>query len=205
MSAGSRRIALLPLKGFSRGKSRLATALPPVARARVVRELAERALAALRTLEERGRIGQILVLSGSPQVSAWARQGGAAVLEDAGSSSLARVVDRGLAHAAALGFDEALVLMGDLWEVAPEALAALCAAPPPAAVPDHHGTGTNALLTPLPAPAATAFGRPGSLALHRAAWGPALSVLHLPELARDLDLPADLRQARAREALPEDP
>lgn len=185
-------MALLPLKGFARGKTRLAPALPPVARARVVRILAERSLAALRGLEERGRIEEILVLSGAAPVSSWARQHGVLVLEDDTSTSLAQVVDRGLVHATELGFHEALVVMGDLWQVSAGALEELCRGEPPVAVPDHHGTGTNVLLTPLPAPAATAFGQPGSLARHRATWGPQLTVVEQPQLARDLDLPADL-------------
>ena len=187
-----RRVALVPIKGFDRGKSRLSAALPPVARARVARDLGTRALDALGGLHAGGHIDEIVVLTDSPAVSRWATERGWQPLRDGSARDLAQVVDQGLAHAEEHGFHEALVVMGDLWEVTVAALARLCAHPAPVAVPDHHGTGTNALLTALPPPGACSFGRPGSLALHLGTWGPGLAVLEVSELARDLDEPADL-------------
>ncbi len=192
-------MALVPIKGFERAKTRLSSAYPPVARARFARDLAERAIQALLGLREADEIADIVVLTDSEPVATWARSQGCRVCRDGAASGLAPAVDQGLQFAHEdLGATEALVLMADLAEVSTEALSRLLAHPAPVAAPDHHGTGTNALLTALPAPGPCSFGDPRSLALHRATWGAELSVVPIAELARDLDEPEDIISTTGR-------
>ncbi len=114
-----------------------------------------------------------------------------------GEGSLNRAVALGCRRAAALGADAALVLPADLPLLTPEAIARFLSAVGDAAVgvaPDRADMGTNALLLRPPSVLAPAFG-PDSFLRHRElarSHGLSLATVHVPELALDLDTPADL-------------
>ena len=187
--------ALVPQKDFARGKSRLSRTLSDAARASFARDVFEHVLGALR---QSGVLDGILVATDSPVVAAAARAHHADVQPDiAGATTLAHVIDAGLAELAARGAGTALVLMGDLPRLQPEDVRALVA---PAV--DHDlvivragdGTHTNALVVSPPDRLRTAFGRADSFAAHveaaRAA-GLRLCIVDNPRVAFDVDGPDD--------------
>jgi 2-phospho-L-lactate guanylyltransferase len=187
--------ALVPVKDFSRAKKRLSPALGPLERAALAEALARRAIAAARAC--RG-IDEVVVLSNDHAAAAWARSvEGVCSLSCHPDRDLAQVVDHGLYAAARGDVHQALVLMGDLPRVTTADLDALLRHGAPVAVPDHHGTGTNALFVDLPAPP-TALGFPDSLLSHKETW-PELAILELPGIALDIDLPRDLRRLGTEE------
>jgi len=187
--------ALVPAKGFDRGKSRLGPALSDGARAAFARSVFDHVLAAL----ARSRVlGGILVATDSPHVADAALARGAPVRMDApGSPTLAAVVDSGLADLAARGAAGALVLMADLPRLRSEDVRALVAL-----LDDHDavivraedGQHTNALALAPPASLSTAFGRPDSFQAHVAAAraaGLRLTIVDNPRIAFDVDGPGD--------------
>jgi 2-phospho-L-lactate guanylyltransferase len=178
--------AIVPAKGFTRGKSRLAPALADAARAALARRLFEHVLDATA-----GAVDGILVATDADEVAAVAR--GAAVRRDAGAVGLAAVVDAALADVAARGAQRALVLMADLPRITPADIRAVLAAldrAPIVVVPDRYWRHTNALALAPPTRIATAFGTGDSFAAHRAAAG--ALVLDNENIAFDLDEPGDL-------------
>jgi len=195
---GSRKLqtttwAVVPVKGFERGKSRLAPVLAGDARAELARRLFEHALATLA-----GVVDGILVATDSDEVAAAARARGAAVRRD-DATGLARVVDAALADVAARGAERALVLMADLPLVGPDDLRAVLAALDGAdlvVVPDQHRRHTNALALAPPTRIATAFGTADSFAAHRAAAARVV-VLENERIAFDVDGPEDLGRVTA--------
>jgi 2-phospho-L-lactate guanylyltransferase len=184
--------AVLPVKSFARGKSRLAPVMPPPARARIARALCERSLAVLAACPA---LAGTLVVTDGEEVARLARAGGALVLRS--DARLAGAVDLGLALLARAGASHALVLMADLPRLTPAAVARLVARldrHDAAVAPDHALRGTSALLVPAGAPR-TAFGRPDSFARHLARLsraGLSVAAHRDPRLAFDLDTPADL-------------
>ena len=172
--------AVIPAKGYGRAKSRLAGVMTPHQRHRLARQLFLHVASTSAEVVDR-----VAVLTDSPEVAADAYALGALVLPDR-RQGLAAVIDDGLAS---LQGDRALVLMADLPDVTVAALRRLMRHPS-AAVPDHHGTHTNALWTTLPAPP-TCFG-PDSLARHARRF----PIVPVPALSLDIDVPADLRRDR---------
>jgi 2-phospho-L-lactate guanylyltransferase len=198
--------AVIPIKAYERGKTRLRERLEDGPRAHLSREMFERVLEACLACAE---LTGALVLTDAPDIARAARERGADVLEDppdaepqlAGSPRLARLVDRALAHLRAEGVDVALVLMADLPQLSPADLSPLLAAVERCDVvltPDLRGECTNALALRFGVAAdrfRTAFGNPRSLRLHERAareLGLQVCVQENPRLALDLDVPADL-------------
>jgi 2-phospho-L-lactate guanylyltransferase len=192
-----RPLAIIPIKRFERGKTRLRSELAESARSDLVRRMFEHVLdAALSCPELHGT----LVATDGPEVAELAASRGARVLLDpvAGPLGLADVVDAALAHARALGADSALVLMADLPRIEARDVSALAAALEAHDVvlaPDARGEHTNALALRLDRGLRSAFGDPASLKLHEArarALGLRVQRLDNPRLAFDVDLPGDL-------------
>ncbi|MCC6213505.1 MAG: 2-phospho-L-lactate guanylyltransferase [Polyangiaceae bacterium] len=188
--------AVVPVKRFTRAKSRLAGALDPAARAALARRLADHVLDVLAA----GTVDAALVVTDGADAAEWAAARGVAVVDDgpARGGPLGAIVDVGLAAAAARGGRAAIVLMSDLPRLVPDDVRALASALAPGRLvlaPDHQGTGTNALGLALPAAAPSCFGRADSAAGHRALaerHGLTLTVLDRGGLSDDLDDPADL-------------
>jgi 2-phospho-L-lactate guanylyltransferase len=202
--------AVVPAKGFDRGKSRLAPALSDAARAAFARRLFDHVLTA--AMASRALAG-VLVTTDSADVAAAAAAHGAAVRLDGAELTssdgdtrprLARVVDAGLADVAARGAEAALVLMADLPRLEATDVAALVAAldqAPVVLVRASDGTHTNALGLRPPTALASSFGRDDSFAAHAAAADAAGLSVRIVESARvafDVDGPEDHAQLLAR-------
>jgi 2-phospho-L-lactate guanylyltransferase len=196
--------ALVPVKSFARGKSRLAPALSDGARAAFARRLFDHVvttLAASRTL------AGILVATDDEAVADAARAHGAQARLDPPAPSplrLSDVIDAGLADLAARGAGAALVLMADLPRLTVadvDALVTRLATYHVVAVRADDGCHTNALGLAPPSVLPTAFGRPDSFDAHvttAAAAGLRVAVLDNARIAFDVDAPADHARLLAR-------
>lgn len=188
---------IVPVKGFSRAKSRLEPALTPAVRNAFARGLFEHVHDTFRAVPE---IRGVLVLTDDDEVEALARARGAHVLRDAGSTGLASIVDGGLRHVALLGADAALVCMSDLPHLATSDLEEVSAAlrrTPVVLAPDALEAGTNLLGLSPPTRMLSCFGRGDSFATHLArarSEGHEATVLRLHGLCFDVDGPEDLLQ-----------
>jgi 2-phospho-L-lactate guanylyltransferase len=187
--------ALVPAKGFARGKSRLAPALSDGARAAFARGVFEHVVRAALASDA---LDGVLVATDAEDVAAAARALGAEVQRDPPAArSLADVVDAGLAALAGRGVAAALVLMADLPQLAAEDVRQLVAlldgndVVVVRAIDGHH---TNALALAPPDALATRFGRGDSYAAHCAAArdaGLRLVAVDNPRVAFDVDGPED--------------
>jgi 2-phospho-L-lactate guanylyltransferase len=169
--------------------ARLAGVLTPEERAALGRDLAARVLDAAAG-------HPVVVVSGAPEVRAWAADRSVACIDDPGS--LDRAAAAGVAWCAAHGCVRAVVLHADLPRIDVGALGALTrdgATAVAAIVPCRRGDGTPAISIPVDA---TGFGfayGPGSYRRHTAAAraaGLGVRAVRDPDLAADLDLPEDL-------------
>lgn len=165
--------ALVPVKGFDHGKSRLGEVLDGQARAGVARALFDRVVGrVLCDMARAGELGGVLVVTDSEEVVARTRELAAEAMVSPGVGPhrpLGAIVDEGLAALASRGVQAALVIMGDLPALTPEdvrALAVLLDDHDVALAPDAAGTGTNALAIRLPARMPTRFCGGESLAAH---------------------------------------
>ncbi|MDD9935347.1 MAG: 2-phospho-L-lactate guanylyltransferase [Myxococcales bacterium] len=199
-AADARPWVVLPVKGFTRAKSRLAGSLPPSPRAQLARTLFERAVAAAR---ECPRVGGVLIATDGNDVERICTTLGLPTLRDARGATLSAVIDAGLDHLLARQVSRAIVLMADLPEIMPRAIDEVARELEPGRlvlVPDAARRGTNALGLTLGTepPFRTCFGNPDSLQRHvrRAAeHGLEARVLVQPRVAFDLDRPVDLARA----------
>lgn len=194
-----RLAALVPVKAFEDAKQRLAAVLGDEERQRLARATATGVVRAVDGFHPH-------VVCDDDAVAAWARSQGAAVIRDAGHG-LNPAIDLAVALLAADGFDQVLVVHGDLPR--PASLAALATAASAATrpgiviVPDRRRDGTNVLVMPTRCPLAAAYG-PGSFRRHLAAALAAelpVSVVNDVDLALDVDQPSDLVHPRVRSVL----
>ncbi|MFC0204919.1 2-phospho-L-lactate guanylyltransferase [Novosphingobium soli] len=184
--------ALIPVKARGAGKSRLAAALDPEERARLVD-----AMLAHVVLAAEGAVSRTLLLG--PERGACALER----VEDAGGG-LNAALDA--AFAALCGRSDAparlVVLAADLPQVSVQDIARLARLPAGTLgiAPDRHGTGTNALSLPLPEAAGFRFHYGvHSAARHReVAESLGLNAVTItgPGLEKDIDEPADLADAQ---------
>lgn len=209
--AASKPWALVPVKRFDHGKSRLGDALSPDARADLARSMFDRVVGqVLRDLVIAGDLGGALVVTDGPDVAERAAAHGAQAMLAPGvgpGRKLGAIVDEGLAELASRGVRAAIVIMGDLPSLDPadvRALAALLDSHDVVLAPDAAGTGTNALAVHLPAPMPTRFCGGESLADHLAdarEKGLRTALCERPGLGFDVDQPDDY--ARLREGATE--
>ena len=180
--------AIVPVRASSDGKTRLAGVLTPPDRAALVRSMLERVLDALRNAQGVDRI--LIVTSERGLVPPDVEH-----LLDGGDGMNAAVA-QALAHVRGAA-TAAIVIAADVPEVTTHEIERLVAAVHTNAVvvvPDHRGTGTNALGVQLPALIEPHFG-PDSCATHVQAArnaGVTWELLRLPGIARDVDEPGDL-------------
>ena len=187
--------ALVPAKGFDRGKSRLKPVLTDEARVAFARAVFDHVVA---TLMASGVIDGVLVATDSPLVAEAARGHGAEVWMDAPrASTLADVVDGGLAALAARGADAALVLMADLPRLGTREVRDLVgglAHHQLVAVRAEDGRHTNALAMRPPGCIRTAFGQEESFEAHLVAaraGGLRYAPMESAGIAFDVDGPED--------------
>ena len=177
---------VIPVRSFVLGKVRLADVLDESARAELGATMANRVVDAVGDRP-------CTIVSNAVEVRAWAAGRGLEVLDDPGSLDGAAAAGRdwALAH----GCDRYAVVHADLPRIktlddvlrdGPEPVAVIVA--------DHRGDGTPVLTLPSATPFTFAYG-PGSAARHVAEAerrGLIIRRVDDPDLAFDVDLPADL-------------
>ncbi len=176
--------ALIPVKAFADGKSRLAGELDARQRADLARQLAEGVLAACTAMAPH-------VVCEDDEVARWAAEHGAAVIRSPGPG-LDRAVRHGVAALAGTGYERVLVAHADLAD--PAGVAELADLDGIVIVPDRHKDGTNVLVVPARLGFGFSYG-PSSFARHLSEAersGLPIHVVDDPGLALDLDDPADL-------------
>jgi len=184
---GVRRAAavLVPVKSFQNAKTRLSPALNPADRATLARQMAAQVVAAAAPLP-------VTVVCDDPEVAAWARQLGAAVVGEPGRG-LNGAVAAGVAHLRSQGIAEVVVAHGDLpWARKLDRLTGFAGI---TLVPDRRQDGTNVIYLPAMTNFRFSYG-PGSFKRHLAEaqdLGVAVRVIRPPDLTWDVDVPEDLQ------------
>jgi 2-phospho-L-lactate guanylyltransferase len=196
--------AILPIKRVDSAKQRLGEVLDAASRAKLVETMFLDVLAKLRRCKH---VQEVLVVTADDRIKRTARWLGADVLDQDGDAGHSRAAAAGVRAAVARGADRVALLPGDCPLLDPGELDAELGPVPRSLliVPDHHETGTNALIISPPQAIEPAFG-PDSCARHvqlarRARVG--FCVVRIPSLALDLDTPEDL--VAMRDALLLDP
>ncbi len=194
--------ALIPFKGFDRGKSRLATVLDARERAALTRELFDHVVHVLRKSPS---VDGVAVVSDSHDAREHARGLGLMVIEDPPESrGLADVVDSALEELERRGATRALVCMSDLPELSVEDIervARQLEESDVVLVPDLLQQGTNLVALQPPSIMASCFGHEDSLVRHRARaseLGLTVRVQFLSGVSFDVDRPGDLERLRSR-------
>ena len=181
------------VKDFDTAKQRLSPALAPAERRELAIANAERAIAAA------AGAGHVLVVAGRREASELARRGGAEVLLESEPRGQNPAAAAGIEHAGRRGADAVLVLSSDLPRITADGLGALAAAAGArgrvvVAAAATGREGTNALFLRPPDAIGLHFGD-RSLPKFEAdarSRGVRFQLLEQPELALDLDEPADL-------------
>jgi 2-phospho-L-lactate guanylyltransferase len=178
------RAVLVPVKAFDLAKRRLHRAMSPGQRVELARAMADRVVGAAFPLP-------VAVVCDDNAVARWARQSGALVVWEPGRG-LNGAVEAGVDHLRSAGVLEVVVAHADL----PRArdLPEVESAGGVTLVPDRYGNGTNVMALPTDTGFRFSYG-PGSFARHRAEadrLGLAVQVLDRPDLAWDIDEPADV-------------
>jgi 2-phospho-L-lactate guanylyltransferase len=190
--------AVVVARADATAKTRLAPVLGPAERAALARAMLSDVLAACAGAGLAGTAAVVSAADGPPPAPV-----GVLVVPDPGGGMNA-AVRAGVLAAADAGAEAVLVLPGDVPLARPGDLRAVVAAADGlrralVVVPDHAGTGTNALLLRPPDLVTTAFGA-GSAVRHLAAGaaaGAAVRRLPVPSLANDVDTPSDLAALRS--------
>ena len=177
---------VVPIRAFGLGKARLAAELDDHERDALARRLAARVVGAAAPMP-------VVVVTSAPEVRDWGMELGLTVIDDPGSLDAAAAAGR--AVFAEQGFARVIVAHADLPRATDLArLARDGARPVVALVPCHRDDGTPVLSVPVDARFAFAYG-PGSFRRHAAEarrLGLGLRVVRDPDLAFDVDVPADL-------------
>ncbi len=192
-----RSCVLVPIKAFHRAKQRLAPSLDPASRAELARTLAERVVAATGGLP-------VVVVCDDPDVATWANDRGLEV-EWTPGLGLNGAVDEAVERRARIGVERMVVAHADLPFAHDLARFAEATASEVLCVPDRHDDGTNVLSIPAGAGFRVRYGR-GSFAGHVAEaerCGLTVRTVRDPQLAWDLDVPADLDAGTHLGALPD--
>ncbi|MGB5702149.1 MAG: 2-phospho-L-lactate guanylyltransferase [Polyangiales bacterium] len=194
------RWALIPVKSFDRGKSRLAEVLPPNERAAFSRKLFEHVV---RVLQKSASIDGVAIVSDSTEAREQAEHLGAVALEDVeGSQGLAEVVDAALNDLEARGATSVLVCMSDLPELSTddiESVGRLLDEVDVVLVPDLLQEGTNVVALKPPSVLPSCLGHEDSLQRHRDLardLGLTVSVQLRNGISFDVDRPGDLARLR---------
>jgi 2-phospho-L-lactate guanylyltransferase len=190
-------LAILPVKGFDRAKSRLRAAVPDGPRAGLAEAMVSVVLRALGAVDG---LDGVIVVTGEPAAADLARGAGAEIVHDPVEAGQSAAAQLGIARAVERGAARVLLVPGDCPALDSDEVADLLDGPESVViVPDRHGTGTNALLLRPPWAIAPSFG-PGRRARHElaaAGGGVGWCVRELPSLGLDADTPDDLAALRA--------
>ena len=179
-------VVLIPVKAFHQAKRRLDQVLAEAERQRLVHTMAAHVVAACTPLP-------VAVVCDDEDVAAWAVDHGATVLWEPGQG-LNGAVRAGVDRLAASGARWVTIAHGDLPRA--RGLGTLAAFDGITLVPDRRDDGTNVLRLPAECDFRFSYG-PGSFRAHRAEatrLGLAVRVLRDPDLAYDVDWPADVEE-----------
>lgn len=179
-------VVLIPVKAFHQAKRRLDQVLSESERERLVRSMATHVVAACAPLP-------VAVVCDDEEVATWAAAQGATVLWEPGQG-LNGAVRAGVGRLAASGARWVTIAHGDLPRA--RGLGTLSPFDGVTLVPDRRDDGTNVLRLPAPCDFRFAYG-PGSFRAHRAEstrLGLAIRVVRDPDLAYDVDWPADVEE-----------
>jgi 2-phospho-L-lactate guanylyltransferase len=186
---------IVPVKPLRLGKSRLSGVLSDDERAVLNRIFLEQTLETLRNTPP---VGQTLVVSRDPAALAIAREYGARTVLEDGNPDLNQALDRATLLARSYATRGVLVLPADLPLLTRDDLLSFFEQvySPPCVViaPDRREDGTNAMLMAPGGLIPYSFG-PGSFARHcelARKRGARLAVVHIDNIALDLDTPEDL-------------
>ena len=177
-------VVLIPVKAFHQAKRRLGSALSDPDRIALVRAMAARVVAACVPLP-------VAVVCDDQGVAQWASELGATVMWEPGQG-LNGAVRAGVDRLARSGAQWVTVAHGDLPRA--HGLGLLAPFDGVTLVPDRRDDGTNVLRLPAASEFSFAYG-PGSFRAHRAEatrLGLPVRVLRDPDLAYDVDWPADI-------------
>jgi 2-phospho-L-lactate guanylyltransferase len=188
--------AIVPVKPFNLGKSRLAGTISEDDRINLNTRLLVHTLT---TLSEISEIDQVLVVSRDSNVISISRDLGAKTVLENGSPQLNTALTRATVFAQLHAIYGVLILPADLPLLSKEDILSLieAASNPPVVVisPDRREEGTNALLISPAGLIEYDFG-PNSFerhCQHAKLAGARLEIVNLPSLAFDLDIPEDLK------------
>lgn len=179
-------VVLIPVKAFHQAKRRLDRVLSEPEREHLVRAMATHVVAACAPLP-------VAVVCDDEGVATWAARQGATVLWEPGQG-LNGAVRAGVRRLAAAGTRWVTVAHGDLPRA--RGLGSLSPFDGVTLVPDRRDDGTNVLRLPAPCDFQFAYGS-GSFRAHRAEsarLGLAVRVIRHPDLAYDVDWPADIAE-----------
>jgi 2-phospho-L-lactate guanylyltransferase len=187
-------VAILPIKRFAAAKQRLGTGMSGRRRRDLVAAMAGDVLTAL---AQARMVERTILVSAEPRAQEMARAVDAEVLDDPQERGHSEAARLGLARAAELGAEAAILIPGDCPLIDPREIDGLLTGLPSnhvTIVPDRHGTGTNALVLSPPDALPPAFGEDSCARHEESARSRGLAVLiePAPSLAIDLDTPADL-------------
>jgi 2-phospho-L-lactate guanylyltransferase len=198
--------AVIPVKRLDAALRRLAGALGPAERERLAEALF---LDVIAKLPRSRNISDSLIVTADPSVSRQARWLGHEVLEQTEDVGHSEAAIAGVEAAKSAGADRVAMLAADCPLLDIEQLDRHLGRTPQAAliVPDHHGTGTNALVLSPPDAIQPAFGLEScSRHISRArAAGIGFTLERIESLEMDLDTPKDMRDLRDRLLLDPDP
>ena len=187
--------AIIPVKPFRRGKSRLAKVISAAERADLNHHLLQHTIQVLSKIEE---IEHVLVISRDTEALALARDLGARTVQEYGSPGLNTALTRAVEIAKSYETCGVLVIPADLPRLSADDVRKILAhrKKPPVVViaPDRKKEGTNALFLCPPDLIGFKYGE-GSFEKHvqeAKAAGVRLEICELPSLELDLDDPEDL-------------
>lgn len=186
-------IALVPVKGFAKAKSRLAEVLTATERATLAEAMLRDVVAAATACNGVQRV----ILLGGLDARKVAAEEHAHWLDDGGAPDLNEALGLAAASLAAAGVTRLVILPGDLPTLSSRDISALLACHEHGLTirPAHNDGGTNALVLTPPDAMGFHFG-PDSARRHMAsalAKDMPAQKLALEAFARDIDGPADLR------------
>lgn len=192
-----RPVAVIPIKGLASAKSRLQPVLPGTLRIQLIINMLRDVLAACIAW---GRFHRVAVVTSDHSVAEVATVAGAEwIKEPGGSADLNAALSHATAWAQGVGADGILIFPGDLPLAHPDDIENIITAGRDAnvvIVPEHGGSGTNALFMQPPGCMRTFFGI-NSRRLHRQAAvtaGLTWVELHLTRLGYDMDTPLDMER-----------
>lgn len=138
-------VAIVPIRSFKNGKTRLASAIEPVDRERIVRSMFSAVISAA---QNSGAIDRVVVVTPDEAIERAARDRGIdTVRQPEDRPGLNAAIDIGRDYARSLGASGMLVLFGDLPLLEAADVRSITERTAPVVIAtDRHGTGTNALL-----------------------------------------------------------